>query len=117
MSEIEFFKKVPKVNFLKPAGKFVIKPLKIISGLAMLGIGLIALRVLKTQEGRKEQCQKEERKGKSPEREEKEEEDKMVCRKMTWKRAMAIARRRYPHLSLKRRKKIAAAIVGVIKRK
>lgn len=40
----------------------------------------------------------------------------MACGKMTWNRAMGIARRRYPHLSLKRRKKVAAAIVGWIKR-
>lgn len=41
----------------------------------------------------------------------------MPCRKMTWNRAMAIARRTYPYMSLKRRKKVAVAIVKKIKRR
>lgn len=43
----------------------------------------------------------------------------MVCRKsgMTWKRAMRIARKQYPHFSLKRRRKIAGKIAGGIKSK
>jgi len=36
---------------------------------------------------------------------------------MTWKRAMAIARRNYPHLSLARRKKIAGSIIGGLRSK
>lgn len=38
----------------------------------------------------------------------------MVCGKKTmkWKRAMAIARRQYPRLSIKRRRKIAGSILG-----
>lgn len=36
---------------------------------------------------------------------------------MKWKRAMGIARREYPNASLKRRKKIAAGILGGSKKK
>jgi len=37
---------------------------------------------------------------------------KMVCgrKTMRWKKAMAIARKQYPHLGLKRRRMVAAAI-------
>jgi len=43
----------------------------------------------------------------------------MVCGRgtMKWKRAMAIARRNYPGASLKRRRKIAAAITRKKKRR
>lgn len=38
----------------------------------------------------------------------------MPCGKgsMTWKRAMAVARRQYPDMGLERRKKVAGRIVG-----
>jgi len=43
----------------------------------------------------------------------------MVCprKSMKWKRAMAIVRRTYPGYSLKRRRRIAAAITRKKKRK
>lgn len=41
----------------------------------------------------------------------------MPCGKMRWKKAMSIARREYPGMSLKRRKKVAAAIVGKRKKR
>lgn len=43
----------------------------------------------------------------------------MVCprRSMKWKRAMQIARRHYPKLGIKRRRKVAAAIARLRKRK
>jgi len=37
--------------------------------------------------------------------------------KMTWKRAMAIVKKQYPHYSLKRRKKIAGKIYAQAKNK